>query len=770
MAKDLSPARFMRWLLESGDGASPSIRAELQGGLFASLPIFLGGIVNTIAIAGVAAWRHPVAPFTTWLLIEVAIAVLRLPVVIGGHRLLRQGRRPPVATAAVLACAWSASVGFGAWISVTSGDWVLATIVCLSAAAMVCGTCLRNFGTPRLAALMVFLTLAPCAVAGALTTEPVVAIISFQLPVFFLTIFAAAFSLHRMTVSRMNALHDLARSESFNRTILESSPDYTLILDRDGEVVFCKRPNAPLDDDHTLMGQNWLALLPPEDREAGAGILARALSGEPANLLTSHREEDGSQRWFDIVVTPVSDGSGRVILVARDITHQKTSEEQALWMARHDPLTRLPNRTVLQDHLDRALSCPIGDVSHALLIVDVDNFKTINDTLGHDAGDALLCAFAERLRVAVRHGGVVTRTGGDEFAFLVTARSDADIRAAASRIFDSLRHPFLHDGRLLDCGASIGASLLPRDGSTRSEIMKAADIALYAAKAAGRGQVKIFEPSMKAEVERREEMMAAAREALREDRVHPYFQPKVALKTGQVVGFEALLRWTDADGALRAPEDLRPAFDDPILGAAISDRMIDRTFAQMQDWNEAEVEFGHVALNATAGDFRRDGYAEGVLGRLAQRGIDTARLQIEVTETVFLGRGAGHVEAALRALSDAGVRIALDDFGTGYASLSHLNQFPVDLLKIDRSFIHGLGTSMDSEAICGAVVNLGHSLGLEIVAEGIETEAQQEQLVAFGCDTGQGFLYSPAIPAEDVPALLADEERRTGREKISDAA
>src|SRR5690606_31885903 len=151
----------------------------------------------------------------------------------------------------------------------------------LSAAAMVCGTCLRNFGTPRLAALMVFLTLAPCAVAGALTTEPVVAIISFQLPVFFLTIFAAAFSLHRMTVSRMNALHDLARSESFNRTILESSPDYTLILDRDGEVVFCKRPNAPLDDDHTLMGQNWLALLPPEDREAGAGILARALSGEP---------------------------------------------------------------------------------------------------------------------------------------------------------------------------------------------------------------------------------------------------------------------------------------------------------------------------------------------------------------------------------------------------------------------------------------------------------------------------------------------------------
>ena len=279
MAQNPFPARLMHWLLETRDGASASIRAELQSGLFASLPIFFGGLLNTIAIAGVAAWRHPVAPFTTWLLLEIALGLLRLPVIVAGRRALRHGREPPVAAAAILACAWSASVGFGAWISVTSGDWVLAAIVCLSAAAMVCGICLRNFGTPRLAALMVFLTLAPCAAAGLFTTEPVVAIISVQLPIFFLTIFSAAFSLHRMMVSRMTALSELERSESFNRTILESSPDYTLILDPTGIVVFCNPPNAGEADIDEVIGVSWLALLVPEDREAGAAALAAAAAG-----------------------------------------------------------------------------------------------------------------------------------------------------------------------------------------------------------------------------------------------------------------------------------------------------------------------------------------------------------------------------------------------------------------------------------------------------------------------------------------------------------
>lgn len=747
-----------------------TLRAQLETGLYSSLPIFLGGVFNSVAIAAIAAWRQPSDLFLVWLGLEILIALIRMPVVVLGHRAMRDGRKHPAALAVFLACTWAASVGFGAFISLTSGDWVLATIVCLSAAAMVCGICLRNFGTPRLAALMVALMLAPSAIAGLMTQEPIVRVISIQLPVFLLTIFAAAFSLHRMMVSRMTALVALEKSERFNRTILESSPDYTLILDEDGRITFFNRPNSAPVNTPALIGADWVSFLPPEDQEAAERMLATVAAGGRGNLVTSFTDEAGNRLWFDVIANQIADDSGQVIIVSRDITHQKNSEEQALWMARHDPLTRLPNRAVLQDALDAMLIDRTCGSGGALLIVDVDNFKAINDTLGHDAGDALLCTFAERLRAALRPGDLVTRTGGDEFAFLISSGTEESVSAIAKEIYTALAQPFVHDGRTLDCGASIGASLVPRDGSTRSEIMKAADIALYAAKAGGRGQLKIFESAMKAEVERREAMMASARVALQLDRIAPWFQPKVSLRSSRIVGFEALMRWTDADDAVRGPNEVKAAFNDPVLGAALSERMIERTLDQMRAWLRSGIAFGHVALNATAADFRREGFAESLIAAMEQRGITPSLLQIEVTETVFLGRDSGYVGASLQVLSGRGVRIALDDFGTGYASLSHLNQFPVDLLKIDRSFINLLGRSPDAEAISCAVINLGRSLGLEVVAEGIETEDQEAHLVSLGCNTGQGFLYSGAVQAAEVPRLLTGWQHSRPPGKVADAA
>ncbi len=744
----------MSWLLTTRDSVPDGVRAQLESGLFASLPIFIGGVLNSITIAALGAWRHPSAAFGLWLAIEIALAAARLPVIVHGRRAIALGRRPPLLLAATLACAWAASVGFGAFISLMSGDWVLATIVCLSAAAMVSGICLRNFGTPRLAAAMTLLSLVPCAIGGALASEPLMAVISLQLPIFMATIFASAFSLHRLLVSRMTALGDLEKSEFFNRTILESSPDATFILDPQFNVVFCNRARtAP--EGTSMVGSNWLAAAPPEDREAAQRLLDTALAGKKANLVTGYTDAIGVHRWYDIVANLINDGSGRILMVARDITHQKLSEEQALWMARHDPLTRLPNRTVLQDQLDVRLTQSCDGGSSALLIVDVDHFKAINDTLGHDAGDALLSIFAARLRSSLGEGDLVARTGGDEFALLVSARSEADVVAAGERVYAALAQPFLHDGRMIQCGASIGASLLPRDGATRSEILKAADIALYAAKAGGRAQLKIFAPAMKAEVEQRDSMVACARQALRQERIQPYFQPKVSLRSGALVGFEALLRWEDDFGVLRGPDELRAAFDDSALGTSLTDRMIEQTLGHMQAWQRDGLEFGHVALNVAAGDFRREGFATGLLESLARRDISPTLLQIEVTETVFLGSGAEHVDAALRLLSEHGIGIALDDFGTGYASLSHLKQFPVDLLKIDRSFIHDLGRGADAEAITAAVVNLGHCMGLEVVAEGIETAAQEAQLIALGCDTGQGYLYSKAVSAGEVRPMLS---------------
>jgi diguanylate cyclase (GGDEF)-like protein/PAS domain S-box-containing protein len=748
--------RLTAWLLGSRLVVPESVAVQLRNGLFASVPIFLGGIMNIAAVATVAVWRHPSPAFIGWLLFEIMLGAIRLAVLVHGRRVIRTGRTPPLLLlSALLSCAWASSVGFGTYLCLTSGDWVLATIACLSAAAMVCGICLRNFGTPRLAATMVFMALLPCVVAGFLTAEPIMPIISVQLPIFFLTIFSASFSLHQMMVSRMIALNDLQRSESLNQTILQASPDYTLILDATNRIIFCNQPNSVDYDQDTLIGRAWLSLLPEEDQASGVRALERAKTGKSANLVTHHFDASGGKHWLDIIINQICDGSGRLIMVARDITHQKKSEEEAIWMAQHDALTGLPNRAVLQDRLDRMLNNADHAMVGALLIVDVDNFKSVNDTLGHDAGDALLCAFADHLRAAVTGDDIVARTGGDEFALILTARSATAVDRTAQMIFDRLRQPFVHGGRLIDCSASIGASFIPRDGRLRSEIMKAADIALYAAKAGGRAQLRIFEPAMMVEVDRHQAMIASARYALQCDTIIPHYQPKVSLRTSQVVGFEALLRWRDRDGELQHPGLIQAAFDDSALSGPLSERMLERILDDVERWVQAGIAFGHVAINVTAADFRRGGFVETILLRLDARGVPPSCIQIEVTETVFLGQSADGVKDALRQLSDHGIRIALDDFGTGYASLSHLNQFPVDLLKIDRSFIEKIGSNPDAEAISATVINLGHCLGLEVVAEGVETMDQEAHLMGMGCDTAQGFLYSKAMPMEDVATFLA---------------
>jgi len=286
-------------------------------------------------------------------------------------------------------------------------------------------------------------------------------------------------------------------------------------------------------------------------------------------------------------------------------------------------------------------------------------------------------------------------------------------------------------------------------------LMKNADIALYAAKAAGRGKLRLFTPEMRHEMQKRASMLTLARNALRHDRILPYYQPKVELRTGRVAGFEALLRWDHPGRGMQAPDTIAAAFEDLTLAAAISDRMIDGIVADMRRWIDQGVDFGHVAINAAAAEFRRGNFAEQLLERLRQASVATRHVQIEITETVFLGRGAEHVERALKMLSTEGIRIALDDFGTGHASLSHLKQFPVDIIKIDQSFVRDLEQDPEDAAIINAVINLGHNLGIRTVAEGVETVTQQEFLMALGCDYGQGFLYARPAPASDVPAMLS---------------
>jgi EAL domain-containing protein (putative c-di-GMP-specific phosphodiesterase class I) len=295
---------------------------------------------------------------------------------------------------------------------------------------------------------------------------------------------------------------------------------------------------------------------------------------------------------------------------------------------------------------------------------------------------------------------------------------------------------------MLDCRASMGASMFPMHGRTSKALMKNADIALYAAKAAGRGTVALFEPHMRDDVRRRTSMVQLARDALRDDRVVPYYQPKLDLARRAIVGFEALLRWRSEGGRIGEPAAIEAAFEDVEVAAAISDRMLDRVIADVRGWLDKGIEFQHVAINSSAAEFRRDNFAERLLEQLRVARVPTRYFQLEVTETVFLGRGAEYVHRALALLSARGVKIALDDFGTGYASLRHLKEFPVDIIKIDQSFVRDMDVDAGDEAIVRAVLNLGRSLGIKVVAEGIETEQQAARLIELDCDFGQGFLYA----------------------------
>jgi diguanylate cyclase (GGDEF)-like protein len=385
------------------------------------------------------------------------------------------------------------------------------------------------------------------------------------------------------------------------------------------------------------------------------------------------------------------------------------------------------------------------------MLFDVDNLKRINDTLGHDAGDALLRVFARRLVEVAPEGATVGRLGGDEFAILIPSVGSAiDVARCATSLLESLRAPFSHNGRTLDCAASIGASIFPEHGNNPTELLKSADLALYAAKSAGRGRTRIFRPEMRSDLQRQFSMISMAKDALANARIEAFYQPKIDLNTRRLVGFEALLRWHDQQGGTHQPADIRAAFDDPDLSIEITDQMLGNVTRDLRHWLDQGHDPVSVAVNTSANDFRYDDFAERVLENLSRCGLPPSMIEIEVTETVFLGRGAHYVDRALRMLSAAGIRIALDDFGTGYASLSHLKQYPVDILKIDRSFVSNLEHSPDDAAIVDAVIDLGRNLGITIIAEGVETRAQADHLRTRGCAVGQGFLFGHPVTADRI--------------------
>ncbi|WP_411290320.1 EAL domain-containing protein [Sphingorhabdus sp.] len=435
---------------------------------------------------------------------------------------------------------------------------------------------------------------------------------------------------------------------------------------------------------------------------------------------------------------------------------QRTAATALQWIATHDSLTHLGNRTLFHSQLATALVNAERDGSGvAVILIDVDHFKQINDSLGHDAGDAVLCSFASRLRDVVREGDTVARLGGDEFGIVLTSvKARKHLATIVESLNMRLREKLEHNGRLIECRASIGVAVYGEHAKTAEGLIKCGDLALGVAKAK-RGCAVDFHPDMETAFEREINMTALARTAIAEDRVFPYYQPKVDLLTGELTGFEALLRWDQASGRLGMPHMIAPAFLDTELALVIGNRMMNLVLDDMQKWVAAGLQFSQVALNTCAGDFAANDFAERLLAAMKVRGLSPSLIEVEVTESVFLDRGSHYVLRALTTLAKRGVRIALDDFGTGFASLTHLKKFPVHVLKIDQTFVSGLGKSSDDAAIVRALIGLGSSLGIETVAEGIETHEQAAFVRSCGCTVGQGYLYGMARPASDIPDLVS---------------
>lgn len=448
--------------------------------------------------------------------------------------------------------------------------------------------------------------------------------------------------------------------------------------------------------------------------------------------------------------------------------------QKADWTVRHDPLTGLPNRMSLLASLE-VLTGSGNSESFAILMIDIDDFKRFNDTLGHGAGDAILRITSDRLRQTVRPEDFVSRFGGDEFAIILrgTGTNDA-VRTAAKKITENFREPWAFEGHLMDLRLSIGARVCASISAAPAEMLNDADVALQFAKHHKQSPLSIFDPSMRIEIETRSAQIHLAKQALAENLIIPFYQPKVELQSGKVIGFEALLRCRRSGAAALPPSSIAAAFDELELSQRLTERMLALCLADMRRWLERGVNFGHVAVNASAADFKKRDFAETILEDLHTSGIPAEYFQLEVTETVFLGRGAEYVERALKLLSENGVRIALDDFGTGFASLTHLKHFPVHVVKIDRTFVRDSDHDPENAAIIRAVTSLGRALGLEVVAEGVENSSQRAFLIAHGCTTGQGYLFGKPSHALRVPgivttkaAMVADMRTHSGPLRIA---
>jgi diguanylate cyclase (GGDEF)-like protein/PAS domain S-box-containing protein len=485
-----------------------------------------------------------------------------------------------------------------------------------------------------------------------------------------------------------------------------------------------------------------------------AGMWASVIQGEIWRGEICNRARDGQLYWVDATIVPLKDADGqavRYISVMLDITQHKESQQRITHLATHDALTGLPNRTLLQDRIQQAIAHDRRQRARtALLFIDLDQFKTINDSLGHDMGDQLLKEAAARLVSCVRTEDTVARQGGDEFIVLLPSIDLAqDAGVVAAKLLDTLNQPFEINDKQMHIGASIGIAVFPDDGADVDSLMKNSDIAMYHAKESGRNIYQFFTESMNRQAMERQSLGADLRHALARGELLLNYQPIVDARSGELASMEVLLRWSHPERGMVPPARFIPLAEQTGLIVPIGEWVLRTACAQLKSWQAQGYAVPRLAINISARQFRQQDFLEGILQILHETGVDASLIELEITEGVLID-DAEEVKVTLNRLSELGVQIALDDFGTGYSSLSYLKRFPIDTLKIDRSFVMDIARDRDDAAIVTAIIAMAHSLGMNVVAEGVEDAAQLAFLREKKCDYLQGYYFSRPCTAEDM--------------------
>jgi diguanylate cyclase (GGDEF)-like protein/PAS domain S-box-containing protein len=569
--------------------------------------------------------------------------------------------------------------------------------------------------------------------------------------------------LERSERSREEALRD---SSERLAQVIDTVPAMISAADRDGRFLFVNAFQAALAGigPGEVVGKELSSMFGSE-HGSRSRALDRKVFKSGSSLPTFEEEiEDasGNRRVFLTTKSPLRDRTYSIVAVLTssiDITDRKRAEEHVLHIAHHDALTGLPNRTLLCDRLRREIArARRGDRPFALHLIDIDGFKNINDVLGHTIGDQFLKVVAERLKALAQEPDTVARLGGDEFAILQTqVMRGEDAANLAQRIIAAVGEPFEFAGERIVTGASVGITLHPSDGSDVQQLLKNADLAMYRAKGDGRNLARFYAADMVSRAQEARALDSELRQAIAEQQFVLYYQPQIDMKSGRIIGAEALLRWRKPGKGIVGPGAFLARAEENDLILPINEWVLQEACREAKSWQRLGLPPLRIGVNLSAVQFRRQSVPLLVAKTLANTGLEPRRLDLELTESIVM-ENTEAVAAELEQLHDLGVSISIDDFGTGFSSLTYVKSFPVDRLKIDQCFIRDLATDPSDAAIVRAIMSLAHGLELSVVAEGVETAEQLEYLRNEGCDEVQGYYFGKPMPAEEFVALAGRQE------------